>query len=192
MVRVVDQQHDACHGRGSGPCSPELAVREPIALCDWHVAQLAQTDAFLADSTLAAQRRAYARELDDQLAVRKQTEVEGREAREARREARRRELLKQQSLVYYVTRGKLIKIGYTTNMTARMIALMPDSILATEPGGVELERQRHKQFAHLRAPELGREYFTNGPDLLIHVADVIAEHGPPKMTTYPKVDEQCH
>lgn len=49
---------------------------------------------------------------------------------EARREGR--------MVVYYVRIGDKIKIGTTTSFKYRMVSLMPDEILATEPGHVEL------------------------------------------------------
>jgi hypothetical protein len=195
MVRVVDQQHDACHGRGSGPCGPELVVREPVALCAWHVNHLARTDAFreafLSESTLVAERQAVIKDRVEETTHRGRTEAKETEARQARIEARRRQILRDQTVVYYVTRGDLIKIGFTANMTHRMGAILPDSILATEPGGESLERQRHRQFKHLRA-SLGREYFTRGDDLLTHIAEVIKQHGPARMTSWPKVEKRYY
>jgi len=71
------------------------------------------------------------------------------------------------SVVYYARIRDHIKIGTTINLDARMNALDPDELLATEPGGVELERKRHKQFAHLHARR--KEYFDPGADLLAHI-----------------------
>lgn len=187
MVRVVDQQHDACHGRGSGPCGPELVVHEPIALCAVHVSALARTDAFLNDRTMQAQRVEYMVRREREQAQRRNRKDGDDEARRAHIEGRRQHMLRDQSVVYYIARGDLIKIGHTTNMVHRMSALQPDAVLATEPGGEQLERRRHQQFRHLRAP-LGHEYFTSGDDLMAHIAAIVAEHGPPRMTTWPKVE----
>lgn len=70
------------------------------------------------------------------------------------------------SLVYYVALpGDRIKIGTTKNLPQRLKALRVDraAILATEPGGVSLERRRHHQFAALRIGE--REDFKDVPML---------------------------
>lgn len=85
----------------------------------------------------------------------------------------------EQSVVYYVRIGGLIKIGTTVNMQARMSQLMIDEVLATEPGDRELELMRQKQFKHLR--ERG-ERFRPEPDLLSHVAMIREHFGDPDMT----------
>jgi hypothetical protein len=81
------------------------------------------------------------------------------------------------SIVYYVRRGLLVKIGTTRRPEQRFLNLLPDEILAVEPGGRTDERRRHVQFKHLR---LGTsEHFKPAPDLLEHVAAVRDEHGVP-------------
>lgn len=99
--------------------------------------------------------------------------------------AARRKLYQTQSVVYYVRIGDTIKIGVTTNMKARMPQVMPDEILATEPGGPDLERRRHIEFSHLK---VRGERFTSGADLLAHVAEVRRQHGAPQMTGYLLAD----
>jgi hypothetical protein len=81
-------------------------------------------------------------------------------------------------VVYYVRIGSYIKIGTTTSFKYRMTSLMPDEILATEPGHEELERMRHKQFAHLRIP-LGRERFRPDPELMDHIRMIRKHYGEP-------------
>ncbi|WP_422744315.1 GIY-YIG nuclease family protein [Micromonospora sp. WMMD754] len=71
------------------------------------------------------------------------------------------------SVVYYVRIRDHVKIGTTVNLRARMNSLDPDEVLATEPGGVDLERKRHRQFAHLRARR--KEYFEAAPELMAHI-----------------------
>jgi hypothetical protein len=72
--------------------------------------------------------------------------------------------------------GDVIKIGTTTNLKRRLVFLLPDEILAIEPGDRELERKRHKQFIHLR---VRGERFRPGQDLLDHIAAVVEANGPP-------------
>jgi hypothetical protein len=96
-------------------------------------------------------------------------------------EARRIKLYAGQSVVYYVRIGDLIKIGTTVNMKARMGALVPDEILATEPGDQNLEAMRHKQFAGLRVKG---ERFRDVPELRNHIAMIRDHFGPPQMTGY--------
>jgi hypothetical protein len=53
-------------------------------------------------------------------------------------------------LVYYVRIGNRCKIGYTSNMSKRMATINPEEVLVTEPGTLDLEHMRHREFAHLR------------------------------------------
>lgn len=73
-----------------------------------------------------------------------------------------------QSAVYYVRIGYFIKIGVSRSLASRMTMLQPDEILALEPGDLEKERERHAQFAHIRAPK-GREYFYPTVELMDHI-----------------------
>lgn len=76
---------------------------------------------------------------------------------------------KHDPLVYYVRCGDLIKIGTTTKLSMRLAAYPPFAeLLATEPGGYDVERARHKQFAEHHA--MRNEWFTAADDLLAHIA----------------------
>ncbi|WP_328336758.1 GIY-YIG nuclease family protein [Streptomyces violaceus] len=81
-------------------------------------------------------------------------------------------------VVYYVLRGKYVKIGTTANLRERMRDLMPDAVLAVEPGGRVLERRLHGHFARIRYSR-DREYFLLTDELQEHIDAVIAKHGPP-------------
>ncbi|MER6534703.1 GIY-YIG nuclease family protein [Streptomyces sp900105755] len=82
------------------------------------------------------------------------------------------------AIVYYIRRGDLIKIGTTVDPANRLGSLMPDEILAFEPGDRRIEQQRHRQFEASRvAPK--SEYFRQDPVLLAHVAKLLQEHGAP-------------
>lgn len=74
------------------------------------------------------------------------------------------------SVVYYVRElDGSIKIGVTQHLEARIqqLRLAPSALLATEPGGMKVEQERHRQFEHLR---VGRhERFRPEPDLLEHI-----------------------
>lgn len=88
------------------------------------------------------------------------------------------------SVVYYLRVGELVKIGYASNLARRLAAYPPDAqLLATEPGGRELESQRHREMRHhLR---MGREWFVPAQPLLDHIASVIERCGPPKVIQEP-------
>lgn len=83
----------------------------------------------------------------------------------------------QGSIVYYIRRAELIKIGRTTRPVKRFEALLPDEILAFEPGGAEIEVKRHHQFLHARKG--ASEYFHQTPDLMEHIAAIRSCHGEP-------------
>lgn len=184
-VRINDQQHGLCHVRDKdgSPCTRPVVMTHPIALCHRHINQLVTTKPFLTRGVSEQQRTMW--KLAEEEGTKEEQRIERmKQRRREVEEQLRQEALASQSVVYYIARGGIIKIGFTTNMTQRMASLMPDAILATEPGDRALEKRRHGQFKHLRAP-LGNEYFSVHPDLLLHVETVLAEHGPPKMTGYP-------
>ncbi|MFG3476458.1 GIY-YIG nuclease family protein [Streptomyces sp. NPDC047980] len=81
-------------------------------------------------------------------------------------------------VVYYVRRDQYVKIGTTVRLQERMRNLMPDQVLAIEPGSYTLERQLHTRFAHLRVSQ-SYEYFRMGADLRAHIALVVEKVGPP-------------
>ena len=66
-----------------------------------------------------------------------------------------------ESVVYAIAAQDRVKIGYTTNLPQRMKNIqsacsVPIVCLGTTPGGVELERALHRQFA---ASRLHGEWF---------------------------------
>ena len=80
------------------------------------------------------------------------------------------------AIVYYIRRGSLIKIGTTTDPVDRFASLLPDEILAYEPGSYADETFRHHQFAHLRCQG---EHFMPEPELLAHIRNVRSLYGDP-------------
>lgn len=71
-------------------------------------------------------------------------------------------------LVYYILFGSRIKIGTSASLRSRLDSLPRGvKVLATEPGGHDVERERHEQFADCRA---GGEWFRPTQLLLRHVA----------------------
>jgi hypothetical protein len=78
-------------------------------------------------------------------------------------------------VVYYLrAHHGAIKIGTTVDVSTRfdriarsMPRMAPLTLLATEPGGPELERQRHREFERSRV--IG-EWFAPTEALLAHIA----------------------
>lgn len=65
-------------------------------------------------------------------------------------------------LVYFVRHGDVVKIGTTQDLTQRLTAIPYDELLATIPGGPDVEGQWHRRFAHLRTRG---EWFRDAPEL---------------------------
>lgn len=82
-----------------------------------------------------------------------------------------------QPIVYYVRRGSLVKIGTTASPRKRFAELIPDEILAVEPGERDLEQQRHAEFGALRLAQ--SEYFHAAPALLDYARKLRDLHGAP-------------
>lgn len=78
-------------------------------------------------------------------------------------------------VVYFIRRADLIKIGYTADFALRMAALLPDDILAVEPGDRELEQRRHRQFHKSR---VSGEWFRPTAALGTLIRELQDAHGP--------------
>lgn len=85
----------------------------------------------------------------------------------------RRQVVAERSVVYYVRTGLYVKIGYTSNLKARLSSLRldPTALLATEPGGRALEAQRHAEFADERI-DPRREDFALSLRLQEHIREL--------------------
>jgi hypothetical protein len=116
-----------------------------------------------------------------QLAQREAAETEARRTEKRERNAGNRE----GALVYYVQIGDYIKIGFSTRLRKRYSTLRADRLLAIEPGGPELERQRHREFSDERI-DLKRENFRPSERLTAHVAALHARYGLPHWATAPR------
>lgn len=92
------------------------------------------------------------------------------------------------SIVYYIRRGSLIKIGTTVDPQVRFGTLMPNEILAFEPGTIKEERMRQHQFRHLK---FRGEHFRPEPELLEHARQLRILHGDPD-PTWPSIATTEH
>lgn len=166
---------------GNHYCRLPLLVKEPIALCGMHAKQLANARGFR-DNIVKHPDVVFEEMLarrDEHVHLQQQSIFKLAAAHSAEQSRIR----SAKGHVYYIRLRGCIKIGFTINMKARMGQLMPDKILATEPGTRKLEARRHKQFDKLRA-DIGREYFKPESDLMDHIAAVRKEHGEPAMTDW--------
>jgi hypothetical protein len=77
------------------------------------------------------------------------------------------------SVVYYMRIGNRVKIGYSANLKSRLDSINPEELMAIEPGGMGLERDRHDQFRELHTHG---EWFRLEDPLVSHIDQVRATH----------------
>lgn len=157
--------------------------REPvdeIEMCWYHYRIIGET--FMDNHSILGSKflKAWNEAKPERLAAERERRTE-KEQREDDRAA----ALAEQSVVYYVRIGDHVKIGFTVNMKQRLNGLRVDvdAVLATEPGGRELEKQRHREFANERVSK--RENFNPSRRLLAHIDSIREKHGEPQITDYP-------
>jgi hypothetical protein len=82
-----------------------------------------------------------------------------------------------QPVVYYVSMPPHVKIGTTKNFRRRMreMYVQPAAVLAVEPGGRDLETERHRTFATYRIK--GTELFKRNAMLDELIARLAGEYG---------------
>jgi hypothetical protein len=82
--------------------------------------------------------------------------------------------IKDVPVVYYVMRLGHVKIGTTRNIVTRLrkLGVKREDVLAVEFASYGTETMRHRQFAHLLEPSLGREHFRLEPDLMDHIVSL--------------------
>jgi hypothetical protein len=152
---VVDLAHARCtiQRRNGDFCDAPSAEDVPFPICGRHAAELYR---HIAASMQDLVRDPYFRMFNA---------LEEQKQAQARDEQRWAEA---KPVVYYVQVGEFVKIGTTIRIRQRMKAYPPNKrLLATEPGGYELESRRHEQFAHLLAQ--GREWYRPEVKLIDHI-----------------------
>lgn len=171
-----EEIEERCVARERGwRCSSSPKTGGPAPLCNHHLVEMKATlglfdredlDDFLIHYTGAA-FEGPPRVEDESVRLRRLA-AQRRAAEEGARQRSDLALTHDgRGIVYYIQFDTRIKIGTTTNFRKRMDQLPHDLILAVEPGGVFLERQRHKDFAAYR---ITGEWFSMGPELMQHIA----------------------
>src|SRR3990167_4154606 len=72
-------------------------------------------------------------------------------------------------LVYFIRFGDRVKIGFTTDLAARLTDLPHDEVLVTVSGTMHDEKALHRRFAEHR---VHREWFALVPDITDHIATI--------------------
>lgn len=81
-------------------------------------------------------------------------------------------------VVYYILFGDRVKIGYSSDLSGRLLALPYDEVLAAEPGSISLEKSRHRSFESIRLRGHA-EWFRATKKLQAHAREIRDIHGDP-------------
>lgn len=103
------------------------------------------------------------------------------------RRDKRRADLEARGVVYYIElRPGVVKIGYTGQLQQRLASFRVShtALLATEPGGRDVERERHLQFAQARLHPR-REDFELVQEIQEHIDELRSLHPLPRWATLP-------
>lgn len=80
--------------------------------------------------------------------------------------------------VYFLHSDNLVKIGWASDLDARLKAYSPGArLLAVMPGTKQDESRMHKKFGDLKTNR--REWFTYHPRVMEEVERIVREHGDP-------------
>lgn len=125
---------------GGKPCRREAALSAPVRLCSTHWLQVVHAP--VSDALRAGLIDAAPPIPAGQL-------LNGRHG----------------SVVYFIANGSRVKIGYTTNLRARIssLSLRSGNILLALSGGTELERGLHARFSRHRVGDT--EWFALSPEI---------------------------
>lgn len=147
-----------CEGRAS-------RYVDPLPLCHKHGMEVARglSESIIAEHELQQWKAAHERE-------------ERHEVDKGNREG---------GMVYYARIGDYIKIGFSIRLRNRLATLRVDELLAVEPGGPELERERHREFTAERI-DLRRENFRPSDRLTEHIAALRQAHDLPRWAALPR------
>lgn len=86
--------------------------------------------------------------------------------------------------IYYLRLNDLIKIGWSHDFRRRVMWYPGCKVLALHPGSREDETVLHRQFISLRAHK--REWYHGDAQIILdHIAQMVAEHGEPRIKSYP-------
>lgn len=156
-----------CPEATAGPANP-LCERHTDAAAEWVLLNPDRRDVLI---ERAAEREVFAEYRD-----------RWNERGEQLRQAWKANADRRPKFVYYVRlRPGCIKIGYSADVRGRIHSFRvwdEDELLAVEPGGRKMERERRLQFAHIRQ-RIDLEEFDEAPDLMEHIAAVRSGHGNP-------------
>lgn len=152
-----------CATTDEGECLATSVEGAPVPLCATH---LRVTYAFARDLVEDGWREAARAQLATDRSLATSYESQPLDAAPAPRQRHDEEC---GTVVYFVRFGDRVKIGFTSDMKARMAVIPHDEILATIPGGRELEQKLHHRFKLTR---LTGEWFRISPELMHFIGQV--------------------
>jgi len=177
---LFDTDRTRCIWPGKKRC--ENAPTEPFPICEHHMMAAAEWAVMRPETRQALLDRYEGHELSHAHARAWENARADLAASAERARQNRDEIYPPVDVVYYVRlKPDQIKIGTTAYLAHRMRALRvarDEDILAAEPGGRDVEKQRHRQFADLRINAY-REDFRSGEELMAHIEQTRNEHGSP-------------
>lgn len=133
-------------------CDRPSAPGAPFPICIRHASAVVEFVNQLIPSEVSAPLRLTVAAIDQCTATPKQL----------------RQRKERDEVVYYLRIGESVKIGTTGDLAARLRSYPPQTVvLATEPGGRDVETRRITQFATDRIA--GREWFEPSPKLMAHI-----------------------
>lgn len=127
------------------------------------------------DSMELSERRAQERPLHDEI---RDLRREIRDLKSLPPSRRRRREAPTAGHVYFLLSDNLVKIGWASDLDARLKAYSPGArLLAVMPGTKQDEGRMHKKFGDLKTNR--REWFTYHPRVMEEVERIVREHGDP-------------
>lgn len=176
-VTIPAPRSPQCAGSHRGePCRLPPVITEPLPLCEQHYAE-----------TGLQAYHGWICGTPEEISERVQRLFEERWAEMMAVEyhfpaAPTPEELEQRGVVYFIRSRDQVKIGTTLDLMRRMSAFSVPHItlLATEPGYKQRERELHLRFAGLRLSR--REWFRLAPPLTNYINTIRDHHGLPAVT----------
>lgn len=141
------------------PCSEPPTITKPVPLCLRHQLEIAAAVVPNLLTTALAKAGPAPGPEDDTTLINTSTAVN------------RPTAAKHDEIVYFITNGGRVKIGFTAGLASRLktLSLRDSSVLLLLDGGKPLEQALHRRFGPFRVT--GTEWFELAPEIIQFIAD---------------------